>query len=178
MQVILIKNFLLQVNGTGRIIPSDVVSGKRTSQEVNNHLQKVQESEEFESFARNRTGQDSSTPNREDKREPRDPETQIKDTPRERSTGNTRPKNYSTVSLPNYDELDVTRHREKGTKDQKDGGSKAKPRRPVRSSTGSLPAASFLSPFSEVCDLLRLFLAAWKHGPNKLKLETDVVRLC
>ncbi|XP_076247590.1 uncharacterized protein LOC143187333 isoform X2 [Calliopsis andreniformis] len=140
-----------KVNGTGRIISSDVVSGKRAShvedRKSNHHLRRVQDGEEYEKFARSRTSKDSSTPNREDKRGSRDPE--IKDTPREKSTGNARPKNYSTVSLPNYDELDVARHQAKGTRDSEGGGDKTKPRRPVRSSTGSLPAESFLSPFSE-----------------------------
>ncbi|XP_076170150.1 uncharacterized protein LOC143148107 isoform X2 [Ptiloglossa arizonensis] len=150
-----------KVNGTGRIISSDIVSGKKPSHseerntgrtiETNHHQRKSDEVEEYERFARNRTNKDSSTPNREDKRGPREIEIQIVDTSGEprKSTGNARIKNYSTVSLPNYDELDVIRHQEQGTKDHGAGGDKTKSRRPVRSSTGSLPAGSFLAPFSE-----------------------------
>ncbi|XP_017880469.1 uncharacterized protein LOC108625184 isoform X1 [Ceratina calcarata] len=130
-----------KVNGTGRIISSDVVSGRR-SIENSQHQRNAQESEEYERFARSRTSWNSSTPNREEKRGPI--EKQIRD-----STENSRSKNYSTVSLPNYDELDTTRHR---SKDEDHDGYQAqtkRARRPVRSSTGSLPAESFLSPFSE-----------------------------
>lgn len=150
-----------KVNGTGRIISSDMVSGKRashledrkscTSSEASQHQRRGEEGEEYDRFARNRSSKDSSTPNREDKRGPRDPEEQMNGTSRdtEKSTGKARTKNYSTVSLPNYDELDVARHQAKGTKGHEGGGDRAKSRRPVRSSTGSLPAESFLSPFSE-----------------------------
>ncbi|XP_034185019.2 uncharacterized protein LOC117606557 [Osmia lignaria lignaria] len=133
-----------KVNGTGRIISSDVVSGKRTSrieekksqrssESNHHHHQSIPENDEYERFASNRTSKDSSTPNREEKMK--------------ESSSNARAKNYSTVSLPNYDELDVARHRTMEIEEADKG--KKKPRRPVRSSTGSLPAASYLSPFSE-----------------------------
>ncbi|CAL7939922.1 unnamed protein product [Xylocopa violacea] len=134
-----------KVNGTGRVISSDVVSGRRAF-ESSQHQRRAYESEEYERFARTRTNNDSSTPNREEKR------IQIKDYLKvpERTGGNARTKNYSTVSLPNYDELDTARHRENGSDDHDRQQEKTrKARRPVRSSTGSLPAESFLSPFSE-----------------------------
>ncbi|XP_017762811.1 PREDICTED: uncharacterized protein LOC108552670 [Eufriesea mexicana] len=140
-----------KVNGTGRIISSDMVSGKRTF-ENSQHQRKAHENEEYEKFARNRTTKDSSTPNRDEKRRSREVEKQIKDSSREmeKSSSIARTKNYSTVSLPNYDELDVARHRPKGTDDHEHQQDKTRrSRRPVRSSTGSLPAESFLSPFSE-----------------------------
>ncbi|XP_054013068.1 uncharacterized protein LOC128894957 isoform X2 [Hylaeus anthracinus] len=141
-----------KVNGTGRIITSDMVSGKRPGRTIDAsyHQLKPQDSEEYERFARNRTSKDSSTPNREDKRGSRKPENRVMDSLKVPglSTG-ARTKNYSTVSLPNYDELDTTRHQEDGTRGYQAEEEKTKPRRPVRSSTGSLPAASFLEPFSE-----------------------------
>nr|XP_031846745.1 uncharacterized protein LOC116433123 [Nomia melanderi]XP_031846746.1 uncharacterized protein LOC116433123 [Nomia melanderi]XP_031846747.1 uncharacterized protein LOC116433123 [Nomia melanderi] len=148
-----------KVNGTGRIISSDMVSGKRSSHIEDkktgcvpdqNH-RKAHESDEYDRFASSRASKDSSTPNRDDKRWLMVPGSQIKDTSRDtgKSNGHTRTKNYSTVSLPNYDELDVARHQTKGTKGQEGDGERTKSRRPVRSSTGSLPAGSFLAPFSE-----------------------------
>ncbi|XP_043248529.1 uncharacterized protein LOC122395197 [Colletes gigas] len=141
-----------KVNGTGRIISSDVVSGRKPGRttETSHYQRKAHEGEEYERFARNRTSKDSSTPNREDKRGPREPEKQMKDTlgVPEKWSGNARSK-YSTVSLPNYDELDVARHQGEGTKGHGDDRDRTKSRRPVRSSTGSLPAESFLAPFSE-----------------------------
>ncbi|XP_020294908.1 uncharacterized protein LOC109860316 [Pseudomyrmex gracilis] len=144
-----------KVNGTGRIISSDVVSGKRTSDkktwrssEPSQHHRKVLENEEYERFAWSQSIKDSSTPNRQDRRKSKELEKRIRDSSRddERPEANTRTKNYSTVSLPNYDELDVPG---RSAKDEKCAREKIKPRRPVRSSTGSLPAESFLSPFSE-----------------------------
>ncbi|EZA48930.1 hypothetical protein X777_12968 [Ooceraea biroi] len=149
-----------KVNGTGRIISSDVVSGKRTSadkktsrtSEPSHHHRKVVENDEYERFAWSQSIKDSSTPNRQDRRKSKELEKRIKDSSRDddRPEANTRTKNYSTVSLPNYDELDVSRHPAKSTtKDERGMGEKMKSKRPVRSSTGSLPAESFLSPFSE-----------------------------
>lgn len=133
----------LQVNGTGRIIPSDVVSGRR-----------CYESDEYERFANSRTSRDSSTPKREEKRKWRQAEKRAEDRPRreEEGSGNARYKHLSTVSLPNYDELDTTRHRSRQANQQDESTFEVspRPRRPVRSSTVSLPAESFLSPFSEV----------------------------
>ena len=143
----------LQVNGTGRIISSDVVSGKRPFESSQQHQRKVLEGEEYERFARSRTSKDSSTPNREEKWRSREIERQTKDSSRDRgkSGSNARPKNFSTVSLPNYDELDVARHRPEENDEHEQRRDKTrKAGRPVRSSTGSLPAESFLSPFSEV----------------------------
>lgn len=140
-----------KVNGTGRIISSDVVSGKRPF-ESSQHQRKVHESEEYDRFARSRTSKDSSTPNREEKRRSREIERQTKDSSRDhgKSGSNARPKNFSTVSLPNYDELDVARHRPEENDEHEQRRDKTrKAGRPVRSSTGSLPAESFLSPFSE-----------------------------
>lgn len=154
------NDFPRQVNGTGRIISSDVVSGKRTSadkktsrtSEPGHHHRKVLENEEYERFARSESIKGSSTPNRQDRRKSKELEKRIRDPSRDddRTEANTRTKNYSTVSLPNYDELDVSRHPAKGIKDERGAGEKMKSKRPVRSSTGSLPAESFLSPFSEV----------------------------
>ncbi|KOC63416.1 hypothetical protein WH47_01905 [Habropoda laboriosa] len=146
-----------EVNGTGRIISSDVVSGKRifeiNQQQQQQQQRKAHENDEYEKFARNRTSKDSSTPNREEKKRPREVEKQMKDFSRdaEETSSNARTKNYSTVSLPNYDELDVARHRSKGNEDghEQQEDKTRRSRRPVRSSTGSLPAESFLSPFSE-----------------------------
>ncbi|XP_017792038.1 PREDICTED: uncharacterized protein LOC108574044 isoform X2 [Habropoda laboriosa] len=146
-----------KVNGTGRIISSDVVSGKRifeiNQQQQQQQQRKAHENDEYEKFARNRTSKDSSTPNREEKKRPREVEKQMKDFSRdaEETSSNARTKNYSTVSLPNYDELDVARHRSKGNEDghEQQEDKTRRSRRPVRSSTGSLPAESFLSPFSE-----------------------------
>ncbi|XP_043514154.1 uncharacterized protein LOC122530860 isoform X2 [Frieseomelitta varia] len=141
-----------KVNGTGRIISSDVVSGKRPFESSQQHQRNVHESEEYERFARSRTDNDSSTPNREEKRRSREIERQTKDSSRDhgKSGSNARPKNFSTVSLPNYDELDVARHRPEENDEHEQRRDKTrKARRPVRSSTGSLPAESFLSPFSE-----------------------------
>ncbi|KAL6261777.1 hypothetical protein P5V15_006866 [Pogonomyrmex californicus] len=149
-----------KVNGTGRIISSEMVSGKRTSadkktsrtSESGHHHRKVLENEEYERFARNQSIKDSSTPNRQDRRKSKELEKRIRDSSRDddRPEANTRMKNYSTVSLPNYDELDVSRHPVKSTaNDEGDAGEKMKLKRPVRSSTVSLPAESFLSPFSE-----------------------------
>lgn len=149
-----------KVNGTGRIISSEVVSGKRTSadkktsrsSESGYHHRKVLENEEYERFAGSQSIKDSSTPNRQDRRKSKELEQRIRDFSRDddRPEANTRTKNYSTVSLPNYDELDVSRHPAKSTaKDERGTEEKMKSRRPVRSSTGSLPAESFLSPFSE-----------------------------
>ncbi|KZC08398.1 hypothetical protein WN55_09302 [Dufourea novaeangliae] len=149
------------VNGTGRIISSDVVSGKRASHiedrksgrtvESDHHHRRAPEAEEYDRFARSRTTKDSSTPNREEKWASKEAGKRIVDTSRdtEKSTSGARTKNYSTVSLPNYDELDVTRHLAKGAKGGQADGDRTKSRRPVRSSTGSLPAESFLAPFSE-----------------------------
>ncbi|XP_018338064.1 PREDICTED: uncharacterized protein LOC108746052 [Trachymyrmex septentrionalis] len=149
-----------KVNGTGRIISSEVVSGKRTpadkktsrTSESNHHHRKVLENEEYERFARNQSIKDSSTPNRQDRRKSKELERRIRDSSRDddRPEANTRTKNYSTVSLPNYDELDVSRHPVKGmAQDEERIEEKMKSKRPVRSSTVSLPAESFLSPFSE-----------------------------
>ncbi|XP_029173015.1 uncharacterized protein LOC114941974 [Nylanderia fulva] len=149
-----------KVNGTGRIISSEVVSGRRTStdkkswrtSESGHHHRKVVENEEYERFAGSQSIKDSSTPNRQDRRKSKELEQRIRDPSRddERPEANTRTKNYSTVSLPNYDELDVSRHSAKSTAENERGtGEKMKSRRPVRSSTVSLPAESFLSPFSE-----------------------------
>ncbi|CAK9829007.1 hypothetical protein ANTRET_LOCUS6423 [Anthophora retusa] len=140
-----------KVNGTGRIISSDVVSGKRIFE--SNQQRRAHENDEYEKFARSRTSKDSSTPNRDEKKRPRDDEKQMKDSSRdtEKSSSNARTKNYSTVSLPNYDELDVARHRSKENEDghEQHEDKTRRSRRPVRSSTGSLPAGTFLSPFSE-----------------------------
>ncbi|CAK9797499.1 hypothetical protein ANTQUA_LOCUS1193 [Anthophora quadrimaculata] len=140
-----------KVNGTGRIISSDVVSGKRIFE--SNQQRRAHENDEYEKFARSRTSKDSSTPNRDEKKRLRDDEKQMKDSSRdtEKSSSNARTKNYSTVSLPNYDELDVARHRSKGNEDghEQHEDKTRRSRRPVRSSTGSLPAGTFLSPFSE-----------------------------
>ncbi|XP_011873248.1 PREDICTED: uncharacterized protein LOC105565033 isoform X2 [Vollenhovia emeryi] len=149
-----------KVNGTGRIISSEVVSGRRTpadkktwrTSESSHHHRKVLENEEYERCARNQSIKDSSAPNRQDRRKSKELERRIRDASRDddRPEANTRTKNYSTVSLPNYDELDVSRHPAKGTtSDEGSAGEKMKPKRPVRSSTVSLPAESFLSPFSE-----------------------------
>lgn len=149
-----------KVNGTGRIISSEVVSGKRTpadkktsrASESGHHHRKVLENEEYERFARNQSIKDSSTPNRQDRRKSKELERRIRDSSRDddRPEVNTRTKNYSTVSLPNYDELDVSRHPAKdATNDEESVGEKMKSKRPVRCSTVSLPAESFLSPFSE-----------------------------
>lgn len=146
-----------KVNGTGRIISSEVVSGKRTpvdkkTSELGHHHRKVHENEEYERFAWNQSIKDSSTPNRQDRRKSKELERRIRDSSRDddRPEASTRTKNYSTVSLPNYDELDVSRHPTEGTtNDEESVGEKMKSKRPVRSSTVSLPAESFLSPFSE-----------------------------
>ncbi|XP_025266710.1 uncharacterized protein LOC105256315 [Camponotus floridanus] len=149
-----------KVNGTGRIISSEMVSGRRTfadkktwrTSEPGHHHRKVLENEEYERFAGSQSIKDSSTPNRQDRRKSKELEQRIRDPSRDddRPEANTRTKNYSTVSLPNYDELDVSRHPAKSTaRDDRGAGEKMKSRRPVRSSTGSLPAESFLSPFSE-----------------------------
>ncbi|XP_012541967.2 uncharacterized protein LOC105839889 isoform X2 [Monomorium pharaonis] len=149
-----------KVNGTGRIISSEMVSGKRMpadkktsrSSEPGHHHRKVFDNEEYERFAWNQSIKDSSTPNRQDRRKSKELERRIRDSPRDdgRPEANTRTKNYSTVSLPNYDELDVSRHPTKRTtNDEENAGEKMKFKRPVRSSTVSLPAESFLSPFSE-----------------------------
>lgn len=137
-----------------------MVSGKRTpadkktsrTSESSYHHRKVLENEEYERFARNQSIKDSSTPNRQDRRKSKELERRIRDSLRDddRPEANTRTKNYSTVSLPNYDELDVSRHPIKGTNDEERVEEKMKSKRPVRSSTVSLPAESFLSPFSEV----------------------------
>lgn len=150
-----------QVNGTGRIISSEVVSGKRTpadkktwrTSESSHHHRKVLENEEYERCARNQSIKDSPTPDRQDRRKSKELERRIRDSLRDddRPEANTRTKNYSTVSLPNYDELDVSRHPAKSTTDNEESvGEKMKSKRPIRSSTVSLPAESFLSPFSEV----------------------------
>lgn len=155
------NDFLRQVNGTGRIISSEVVSGKRTpadkktsrTSESGHHHRKVLENEEYERCAWNQSIKDSSTPNRQGRRKSKELERRIRDSSRDdnRPEENTRTKNYSTVSLPNYDELDVSRHSAKSTTDDEESvGEKMKLKRPVRSSTVSLPAESFLSPFSEV----------------------------
>lgn len=137
-----------------------MVSGKRSSvdkktsriSDPSHHHQKVFKNEEYERFAGSESIKDSSTPNRQNRRKLKEPEKRIKDSSRDddRLEANTRTKNYSTVSLPNYDELDLSRHPAQSTKNEKDTGEKMKPKRPVRSSTVSLPAESFLSPFSEV----------------------------
>ncbi|KAG7189750.1 hypothetical protein KM043_017415 [Ampulex compressa] len=132
-----------KVNGTGRIISSDVVSGRVSEEKRSSgHRRRAQDSEEYEKFARNQLAKDSSTPNRQDRANFGD--RQLEDSSR---SANARPKNYSTVSLPNYDELDVDAGRR--AKEESTPGDKTKFRRPVRCSTGSLPAESFLSPFSE-----------------------------
>ncbi|XP_031771438.1 histone H3.v1 [Apis florea] len=125
-----------KVNGTGRIISSDVVSGRRW----------CRESDEYERFANSRTSRDSSTPKREEKRKWRQGEKRTEaEEEEEKWSGNARHKHSSTVSLPNYDELDTARHRSRDHEIE----NTTRPRRPVRSSTVSLPAESFLSPFSE-----------------------------
>ncbi|XP_071640437.1 uncharacterized protein [Temnothorax longispinosus] len=149
-----------KVNGTGRIISSEVVSGKRTpsdkktsrTSESGHHHRKALENEEYERCARNQSIKDTSAPNRQDRRKSKELERRIRDSSRDddRPETNTRTKNYSTVSLPNYDELDVSRHPPRSTANDEGGvGEKMKSRRPVRCSTVSLPAESFLSPFSE-----------------------------
>ncbi|XP_076649888.1 uncharacterized protein LOC143357359 [Halictus rubicundus] len=170
-----------KVNGTGRIISSDMVSGKRSSHllEINQNHRKPRETEEYERFARSRTSKDSSTPNREDKRWLMEPEKQIEDTSRdaEKSNGHARTKNYSTVSLPNYDELDVARHQTKGMKGQQPAGDRTKSRRPVRSSTGSLPAESFLAPFSEKTSVRLEDYIPSRCSPDNLSEELDLEKL-
>lgn len=142
-----------KVNGTGRVISSDVVSGRRCYESgVARRIGR--ESDEYERFANSRTSRDSSTPKREEKRKWRQGEKRVgEDRARkeEKWSGNARYKHSSTVSLPNYDELDTIRHRSRETDRQQDESAfeSRRPRRPVRSSTVSLPAESFLSPFSE-----------------------------
>lgn len=135
----------------GKRTPAD----KKTSRtsESGHHHWKVLENEEYERCVRNQSIKDSSTPNRQDRRKSKELERRIRDSSRDddRPEANTRTKNYSTVSLPNYDELDVSRHPAKNTtNDEGSVEEKMKSKRPVRSSTVSLPAESFLSPFSEV----------------------------
>ncbi|KAK2581152.1 hypothetical protein KPH14_007961 [Odynerus spinipes] len=159
-----------KVNGTGRIISSEVVSKKKASYnggknlKISNQHRKVEEIEDYERFANGRSIKDSSTPNRQDDdaRVPRSKETpvsrQIDDSTRDNGKleVNARPKNYSTVSLPNYDELDVGRHATQRTKGEGSEEEKIRSRRPVRSSTGSLPVEPFLLPFSEKTTTVRL----------------------
>lgn len=180
-----------KVNGTGRIISSDMVSGKRSSHaveerktggragEISQNHRKPHETEEYERFARSRSSKDSSTPNREDKRWLSVPGKQIKDTSRdaEKSNGHARTKNYSTVSLPNYDELDVARHQTEGMKGQQAAGDRTKSRRPVRSSTGSLPAESFLAPFSEKTSVRLEDYIPSRGSPDNLSEELDLEKL-
>lgn len=137
-----------------------MVSGKRTSvdkktwrtSESSHHHRKVLETEEYEIFASSQSIKNSSSPNRQDRSKLKELEKRIRDPSRDndRPEANTRTKNYSTVSLPNYDELDISRHPTKNTMNERDAREKMKSKRPIRSSTGSLPAESFLSPFSEV----------------------------
>lgn len=146
------------------------MSDKKTwkSSEPSQHHRKVLENEEYERFAWSQSIKDSSTPNRQDRRKSKELEKRIRDSSRddERPETNTRTKNYSTVSLPNYDELDVPRD---SAKDEKSARGKMKPKRPVRSSTGSLPTESFLSPFSEVWynNILSHFISSIKTNQSQ-----------
>lgn len=153
----------MQVNGTGRIISSDVVSGRRW----------CRESDEYERFANSRTSRDSSTPKREEKRKWRQGEkrTEAEAEEEEKWSGNARHKHSSTVSLPNYDELDTARHRSRDHEIE----NTTRPRRPVRSSTVSLPAESFLSPFSEVRGqrFLPLFSPTLPRQPRVCSAENE-----
>lgn len=140
-----------------------MVSGRRTSADKKtwrtskpgHHHRKVPENEEHEKSARSQSTNDSSSPNRQDRRKSKEPEKRIRDSTSstwddDKPEVNTRPKNYSTVSLPNYDELDVSARSARGSAARGERAAGEKTKRPVRSSTGSLPAESFLSPFSEV----------------------------
>lgn len=152
-----------KVNGTGRIISSDVVSGKRTNynggknSKISYQHRKIEEVDDYERFAGGRSIKDSSTPNRRNedissgrsKEMPVSPQVDASSRNNGKHEVKVRPKNYSTVSLPNYDELDIDRNATKGIKDERSGGEKIRSRRPVRSSTGSLPVEHFLLPFSE-----------------------------
>ncbi|XP_035728823.1 protein PFC0760c-like isoform X1 [Vespa mandarinia] len=217
-----------KVNGTGRIISSDVVSGKRllshndrkTSKSFNQHKMPMTVdvhgdddnddddddddddgddgdgddgvndddiNDEYEKFVNGRDTKDSSTPNRHEDIRKRTKEF-IHNRYIDDSTTidpkimevNVRPKNYSTVSLPNYDELDVGRHATKRTKDkgeEKGGGirenEKIRSRRPVRSSTGSLPVESFLLPFSQKTSI-RLEDYIQHHGSTENLSEYQI----
>ncbi|KAF7387212.1 hypothetical protein HZH68_012889 [Vespula germanica] len=187
------KASISEVNGTGRIISSDVVSGKRlshndrkTSKIFNQHKTPMTDddiNDEYERFVNGRGIKDSSTPNRHDE----DIRKRTKEFMRNRHIDdstrvdvkimelNVRPKNYSTVSLPNYDELDVVRHATKRTKDEGEGeDEKIRSRRPVRSSTGSLPVESFLLPFSQKTSI-RLEDYIQRHGSTENLSEYQVL---
>ncbi|XP_015172817.1 PREDICTED: uncharacterized protein LOC107064541 isoform X2 [Polistes dominula] len=181
-----------KVNGTGRIISSEVVSGKRLSQNYDkkihkntNQNKKINDTEEYERFVNGRTIKDSSsTPNQKDNVDTckRSKELLIKrqiDDTINKNDGNLleaniRPKNYSTVSLPNYDELDVGRYEMKRNNDEQGEHEKIRSRRPVRSSTGSLPVESFLQPFSQKTSI-RLEDYISRHGSTENLSEYEVL---
>lgn len=162
----------MQVNGTGRVISSDVVSGRRC-------YESGVAQQQYERFANGRTSRDSSTPKREEKRKWRQGEKRAEDRSRkeERWSGNARYKHLSTVSLPNYDELDTRRHRSRETELQQDEF-ESRPRRPVRSSTVSLPPESFLSPFSEVRNHFPTDLFPPDRSSKTPNLTTTLTTIC
>lgn len=162
----------MQVNGTGRVISSDVVSGRRC-------YESGVAQQQYERFANGRTSRDSSTPKREEKRKWRQGEKRAEDRSRkeERWSDNARYKHLSTVSLPNYDELDTRRHRSRETELQQDEF-ESRPRRPVRSSTVSLPPESFLSPFSEVRNHFPTDLFPPDRSSKTPNLTTTLTTIC
>ncbi|KAI4486038.1 hypothetical protein M0804_006527 [Polistes exclamans] len=188
------KASITEVNGTGRIISSEVVSGKRLSQNYDKKIHKNSNQnkksndteEEYERFCNGRTIKDfSSTPNQKDvvvdTRRRRSKEFLIKRQIEDsiRNDGNlleinVRPKNYSTVSLPNYDELDLGRYATKRNNDEQGENEKIRSRRPVRSSTGSLPVESFLLPFSQKTSI-RLEDYIPRHGSTENLSEYEIL---
>ncbi|XP_015586339.1 uncharacterized protein LOC107263532 isoform X2 [Cephus cinctus] len=155
-----------KVNGTGRIIPSVVVSARRTNRssdakqpakEPKGH-HKIRDAE-YEEFSNIQSSQVTSTPNRTDRETTRDLRMLITESAdnKDKLELPGRPKNHSTVSLPNYDELEVVKHEvEKSRINDAAGANDAEVtdkdllKKPHRyASTGSLPVQSILSSFPQ-----------------------------
>ena len=143
----------MQVNGRGWIIPYEVVSGGTSSVDkwnfgssnIRTHG-KVQKEDEYERFSRSRSIQDTSTPNHFDKDSKNAWKLDLK------PAASKRPNNSSTVSLPNYNELEIVRCAV-GTHSE-NRKPEAFPERPARkSTTGSLPLGTIF-PYSKVLSFL------------------------
>ncbi|XP_066592479.1 E3 ubiquitin-protein ligase RBBP6-like isoform X2 [Prorops nasuta] len=114
-----------KVNGTGKVIPSDVVSGKRGNSEKKTCRRRSCDDEDHDRF--------QNSPKRRDRKHSKDEE-ETKDIVDLAKT-----KNNSTVSLPNYDELDFAKHHPAESRSER--------AKNARNSTGNLPQdSSSLSP--------------------------------
>lgn len=142
------------MNGRGWIIPYEVVSGGSYVDKWNlgssiiRTDDKLQKKDEYERFSRSRSIQEASSPNHFKKDSPWKLD--------HLAEASKRPNNSSTVSLPNYNELEIARCAVGVHSENED--LEAFPERPARKSiTGSLPRGTIF-PHSKVISFFYFFL--------------------